>query len=89
MIKIGRFIDNRPLQTTVRNFEPSYTAYAKVRDNYEYLAPKRGDKLPIKRWKVQVVTAATKWIELSTCSDGMFAVTNGRNGFSRTYKPKR
>ena len=51
--------------------------------------PQPGDKLPIKGLEVRVVTAATKWIELSARSDGMFTVTNGRNGFSRTYKPKR
>ena len=62
-IKVGRFIDNGPLQTTGRNFEPSYAAYAKVRDTYEHLVPKPGDKLPIKGLDVQVITAATKWID--------------------------
>ena len=29
-----------------------------------------------------------KWIELSAQPDGSFTVTNSRNGFSKTYKPK-
>ena len=30
-----------------------------------------------------------KSIKLSASADGSFTVTNGRNGFSKTYKPKR
>ena len=29
-----------------------------------------------------------KWIKLSVQPDGAFTVTNGRNGFSKTYKPR-
>ena len=30
-----------------------------------------------------------KWIKLSADSDGSFTVTNARNGFSKTYKPRK
>jgi len=37
----------------------------------------------------QEVKCEDKWIKLSARSDGAFTVTNGRNGFSKTYKSKR
>jgi hypothetical protein len=30
-----------------------------------------------------------KWLKLSAQRDGSFTITNGRNGFSKTYRPKR
>jgi hypothetical protein len=30
-----------------------------------------------------------KWIKLSARTDGTFTVTNGRNGFNKTYKPRK
>ena len=33
-------------------------------------------------------TDEAHWIKLSASSDGSFSVTNNRNGFSKTYKPK-
>jgi hypothetical protein len=30
-----------------------------------------------------------KWLKLSAQSNGTFTVTNGRNGFSKTYRPRR
>ena len=29
------------------------------------------------------------WIKLSAQQDGIFTVTNARNGFSKTYKPEK
>jgi len=33
-------------------------------------------------------TCAAHWIKVSARPDGSFVVTNGRNGFSKTYKPR-
>jgi hypothetical protein len=30
---------------------------------------------------------AAHWIKVSAQTDGTFTVTNGRNGFSKTYRP--
>ena len=55
-IKVGRIIDNGPLQSTGKGVEQAYAAYAKIRDTYPHLVPKPGDRLPIKGLDVQVVT---------------------------------
>jgi beta-lactamase superfamily II metal-dependent hydrolase len=37
---------------------------------------------------LDAATDQHKWIKLSAQPDGTFTVTNGRNGFSKTYKPR-
>jgi beta-lactamase superfamily II metal-dependent hydrolase len=69
-VKVGRIIDNGPLQSTGKGVEQAYAAYAKIRDTYTHLVPKPGDKLPIKGLDVQVVTAATKWIDKPLAGGG-------------------
>jgi beta-lactamase superfamily II metal-dependent hydrolase len=62
-IKIGRIIDNGPVLTPNRGFEKVYEPYAKIREKYEHLVPKPGDRLPMKGIEVQVISAAGKFIE--------------------------
>jgi len=36
---------------------------------------------------LEPVDCQGKWVKLSAASDGVFTVTNSRNGFSKTYRP--
>ena len=48
---------------------------------------KNKDEVPVNEFRRECREFAAHWIKVSARSDGSFTVTNGRNGFTKTYKP--